>query len=214
MRSSKSTEPMKVEVRKKLRWFVVALLIGTLLFAAHSRKVEVRYTLDVHSGKGEKIRRGYWGGITKTASKPWRASDFESVFPDESEPKWLLLKIVEYTQFPDLSRRGRRRGTEWSETDGNSFIPTLNLSQVLDAPHIDRKTRQQIIYRSFDNASPDKPVRNFHILDDLRQAVLDATDFPPEDRARWQTAVDNDEAGDITVFLHEATSHPAKEATP
>lgn len=206
----------RTHAKRKLYWFVGAIVVATIYFFAGERKVTKIGQLDVHSGAVRIETQGYWGGITYQSRKPWREAELRSLFSNAGAPRWLPISKAEQRVLPDLSSSARRKA--WSggsddlyEASSNSMFITVNLSQVLNAPHISDSTRRDLIYLSFDTEEPSEPSSNFHILDRLRQEVLDVTAFSDARRREWQERLDRDDGGDIIAFLKEASQYPAKE---
>ncbi|MGY8640946.1 MAG: protein kinase domain-containing protein [Verrucomicrobiales bacterium] len=112
-----------------------------------------------------------------------RADDFKKLFPRETDPKWLPIIKSEIRVLPDMSRRARRqrRSRDYGLGIRYSFVRT-NLRQVLNAPPLSDSVRRLIIYESFDPEEPNEPSSTFHILDTLRQEVLNAAAFPEAER--------------------------------
>ena len=201
---------------KRYYQFVGVLLVATIYFFASKRMVIQTRQLDVHTGTVRMETRGYWGGITYEHKKPWREAELRALFPDAEAPRWLPISKSEQRVLPDLSRSGRRKAWrdgsgDFYETDFDSTFITMNLNQVLNAPHISDSTRRDLIYLSFNAEEPNEPSSNFCMLDRLRQEVLDATAFSDARRIEWQERLDRNDGGDIISFLKEAAQHPAKE---
>jgi hypothetical protein len=187
-------DPGKAERQKRQRtWLLLAILALTPIpFLINARGVEKRWEVDVHSGEVRVIRRGFWGGITEEL-KPadHRSAALGELFGPDAPPKWLLTTIRHYKPVPIPSRRRRWRDDERVRERGGMMHATMPIFSVLHAPHLSDEQRRELIDLAVDAHPTDRIGSTFHILPGLEQAVLNATEFPDEERRDWQAQIDD-----------------------
>jgi|GEM_PF-2472818 len=188
------------------------LVVAVVAYSLASEKWTQRYRaeLDLHSGALRKFHLNAWGNETITEDPVWfRPEAIREVFPEKTEPLWLLVSTRETRVLPHLRRRGRSRGFD-PRKKNLSWPITINLSQVLDAPHLDAGTKRRLIHMSVPTDQT-KPTANYHILDALMLEVLRHANFSDAAFARWKTSYEQDLPINIPTLLNEAKTYPPRE---